>query len=67
MSIEENTPAEIKDGASCQVIDGKHKGKSGIVRDINTSKTGFITITVVQDNGVRFKTLAKNVRLCLDS
>jgi hypothetical protein len=31
------------------------------VRDINTSKTGHITITVVQKNGVKFKTLGKNV------
>ena len=45
----------------CQVVAGTHKGKSGIVADLNTSKTGHITITVVQDNGVRFKTLGKNV------
>jgi ribosomal protein S4E len=51
----------ITDGAFCNVIGGTHKGKYGIIRDINTSKTGHITITVVQDNGVRFKTLAKNV------
>jgi hypothetical protein len=31
------------------------------VRDVNTSKTGAVTITVVQANGERFKTLAKNV------
>ncbi len=35
--------------------------RSGKVTDIKTSKTGHITITVVQKNGVRFKTLAKNV------
>ncbi len=52
---------KIKDGDKCEVISGSHKGKSGIVRDINTSKTGVITITVVQKNGERFKTLAKNV------
>ncbi|MDI9366375.1 MAG: RNA-binding protein [Flavobacterium sp.] len=51
----------LKDGDNCQVINGTHKGKAGIVRDINTSKTGHITITVVQANGVRFKTLGKNV------
>ena len=51
----------LKDGAHCEVIAGTHKGKSGTVRDINTSKTGAVTITVVQANGVRFKTLAKNV------
>ncbi len=55
------TIAKIKNGANCQVIGGTHKGKSGIVQDLHTSKTGHITITVVQVNGVRFKTLAKNV------
>jgi ribosomal protein S4E len=42
-------------------VGGTHAGKSGIVRDINTSKSGHVTITVVQPNGERFKTLAKNV------
>jgi ribosomal protein S4E len=51
----------IRDGARCEVTAGTHKGKSGIVRDIHASKTGAVTITVVQDDGVRFKTLAKNV------
>ncbi len=55
-----NTP---KDGDFCEVIAGTHKGKSGIVRDINKSKTGHVTITVVQESGVRFKTLAKNVQV----
>lgn len=45
----------------CKVIAGTHKDKQGYVSDINTSKTGHITITVTQENGVRFKTLAKNV------
>ena len=53
----------IKDGARCLVIGGTHKGKSGVVRDLNTSKTGAVTITVVQAGGVRFKALAKNVEL----
>lgn len=52
---------KLNDGDHCTVIAGTHAGKSGIIRDINTSKTGHITITVVQKNGVRFKTLAKNV------
>jgi ribosomal protein S4E len=52
----------LKDGTHCTVIGGTHKGKSGTVKDINTSKTGHVTITVVQKNGERFKTLAKNVR-----
>ncbi|MDP1800699.1 MAG: KOW motif-containing protein [Bacteroidota bacterium] len=51
----------LKDGDQCKVIAGTHAGKSGTVRDINTSKTGHITITVVQKNGERFKTLGKNV------
>ena len=42
------------------IVAGPHKGKDGIVRDTNTSKTGHITITVVQNSGVRFKTLDKN-------
>ncbi len=54
---------KITDGAKCKVIGGTHAGKSGRVRDINTSKTGHVTITVVQVNGVRFKTLAKNVEI----
>ena len=53
----------LRDGARCNVIGGTHAGKSGTVRDINTSKTGHVTITVVQDNGERFKTLAKNVEV----
>lgn len=55
----------LKNGDYCQVIAGTHKGKSGSVSDLNMSKTGHLTITVTQDNGVRFKTLAKNV-LVLD-
>lgn len=52
---------QLKDGDYCKVIGGTHKGKSGTVRDLNISKTGHLTITVVQENGERFKTLAKNV------
>jgi ribosomal protein L24 len=57
----ENKEFTLKNGDYCRVINGTHKGKSGIVKDINLSKTGHITITVVQDNGVRFKTLGRNV------
>lgn len=53
--------SDIHDGARCDVIAGTHTGKSGIVRDINITASGTVTITVVQANGVRFKTLAKNV------
>ena len=52
---------KLKDGDKCKVIAGTHEGKSGTVTDIKTSKTGHITITVVQKSGVRFKTLGKNV------
>ncbi len=41
-----NLQNEPKDGDQCSVVGGTHKGKSGTVRDINTSKTGHITITV---------------------
>ena len=51
----------LRDGMRCRVIGGTHAGKSGVVADIKTSKTGHVTLTVVQANGVRFKTLAKNV------
>lgn len=50
-----------KDGDPCEVVSGTHAGKSGIITDINTSKSGHITITVIQKNGVKFKTLGKNV------
>jgi len=53
--------AGLVDGATCKVVAGTHAGKAGVVRDINTSKTGNVTITVEQDDGARFKTLAKNV------
>ena len=53
----------LKDGAKCKVVGGTHAGKSGLVRDIKKSKTGAVTITVVPKNGVRFKTLAKNVQI----
>jgi ribosomal protein S4E len=54
---------ELKDGDSCRVVGGTHAGKSGTVHDIKTSKTGHVTITVKQKDGVRFKTLAKNVEV----
>ena len=43
------------------MIGGTHAGKSGLVRDIKTGKTGYVSITVLQASGERFKTLAKNV------
>lgn len=53
----------LNDGDFCLVIAGTHKGKSGTARDLNVSKTGHLTITVVQQDGERFKTLAKNVKV----
>jgi ribosomal protein S4E len=61
--MNDNKLVLLNDGDQCNVISGTHKGKSGTIRDINTSKTGHITITVVQENGVRFKTLGKNVSI----
>ena len=48
-------------GARCKVVAGTHEGKRGTIADLNTSKTGHQTITVIQPDGERFKTLAKNV------
>ena len=57
------TEAAIADGDRCKVIGGTHAGKTGTVEDKKLSRTGHVTITVRQDNDVRFKTLAKNVVL----
>ena len=54
-------PSEPRDGEYCVVVGGTHTGKSGTVRDVKISKTGHATITVLQENGERSKTLAKNV------
>lgn len=53
--------SDVANGDYCIVIAGTHKGKAGIVEDRNISKTGHVTITVRQDDGERFKTLARNV------
>ena len=58
---------KLSDGARCKVIGGTHAGKFGVVRDIKTGKTGHVSITVVQANGVRFKTLARNVVIQSDT
>jgi ribosomal protein S4E len=52
---------KLKDGDRCTVVHGTHAGKSGIATDFKTSKTGHVTITVLQKGGDRFKTLARNV------
>ena len=56
-----NSTGKLRDGARCKVIGGTHAGKTGTVHDIKTGKTGHVSITVKQPNGVRLKTLAKNV------
>ena len=53
----------VSNGDRCVVIAGTHKGKAGIVQDRKTSKTGHVTITVEQDDGIRLKTLARNVAI----
>jgi ribosomal protein S4E len=57
------SPNGLKDGAPCKVIAGTHKAKTGVVKDIKTSKTGHVTITVLQSSGKRFKTLARNIEV----
>ncbi|MFY7900099.1 MAG: hypothetical protein ACOVNY_07935 [Chitinophagaceae bacterium] len=57
------TIIQLKNGDYCKVITGTHKRKQGLVQDEHTSKTGQISITVKQDNGIRFKTLAKSVEM----
>jgi hypothetical protein len=51
----------VANGDRCEVIVGTHRGKAGSVEDRKLSKTGHVTITVRQDNGICFKTLARNV------
>jgi ribosomal protein S4E len=52
---------DVKDGDRCTVVAGRHAGKSGVVQDSHMSKSGHLSISVCQDDGVRFKTLAKSV------
>lgn len=52
--------ANLNEGVFYKVVAGTHQGRSGFVHDIKTSKTGHITITVLQKNGVRLKTPGKN-------
>ena len=51
----------VADGGHVVVTGGTHAGKAGVVEDMKTSKTGHVTITVRPADGVRFKTLARNV------
>jgi ribosomal protein L24 len=51
----------VRNGDQCDVVAGTHKGKSGRVEDLKTSKTGAVTLTVRLADDDRIKTLAKNV------
>ena len=51
----------VANGERCTVVAGTHRGKNGTVEDYKLSKTGHATITVRQDSGISFKTLARNV------
>lgn len=53
--------SQVANGDRCKVAAGVHQGKIGIVEDLNRSKGGNLTITVRQDDGTRFKTLARSV------
>lgn len=55
--------SDVKNGDQCTVVAGTHKGKSGTVEDRHISKSGNITITVRQNGGERFKTLARHVEV----
>ena len=57
----DNPPAKLREGARCEVVGGRPAGKAGVVCDLKLSKSGFVTITVVQASGDQFKTLARNV------
>ena len=57
-----NSADALRDGDYCVVEKGGHAGKSGVVQDLHTSKTGSVTITVVQADGGCFKTLAHHVK-----
>lgn len=53
----------LKNGDQCTVVGGTHKGKSGIVQDLNTSKTGHITIKVLQKTECDLKHLVRMLSL----
>lgn len=60
-SSKQSVNSTVQDGDSYEVVSGTHAGKSGTARDIKISKSGHVTMTIVQLDGQRFKTLAKNV------
>jgi ribosomal protein S4E len=59
--MNEKRACKVIDGARCKVVGGVHAGKTGTVGDVKTGKTGHVSVTVVQSDGVKFKTLVKNV------
>jgi ribosomal protein S4E len=61
MTKQADSSGEAEDGDHIRAVGGTHAGRSGIVEDRKTSKTGHVTITVRQDDGERFKTLTRNV------
>lgn len=61
MPRETPSSLDVQNGVACTVTGGVHVGRAGVVEDRNVSKTGQVTITVRQADGVRFKTLARNV------
>lgn len=61
MAREASASNEVSNGDHIRVVGGTHAGRSGTVEDRKTSKTGHVTITVREESGQRFKTLARNV------
>ena len=58
----DQSQSNVSTGDRCEVVAGTHRGKTGIVEDLKLSKTGHATITVRQDSGICFKTLARNAQ-----
>ena len=59
--MENVSSMHVQNSDRCVVEKGTHAGKSGVVQDCNTRRTGHVTITVALADGLRFKTLARNV------
>lgn len=59
-------PFTTDNGDACRVIAGTHKGKRGTIQDRHERKTGQITMRVVQEYDLRFKTLLRNVTAVTD-
>jgi ribosomal protein S4E len=59
--MDDGAQRDVANGDRCEVVAGTHRGKTGTVEDLKLSKTGHATITVRQNSGICFKTLARNV------